>query len=102
MAEPAGFVGREGELSRLLGALGGDARLVLVGGDAGVGKTRFVAEGMARAVAAGMVMIRGECLPLSGTLPLHPVADAVGDLGSWQGGRLLAAALEAAPDYVRD
>ena len=32
MAEPAGFVGREGELSRLLGALGGDARLVLVVG----------------------------------------------------------------------
>ena len=38
-----GFVGREGELSALLGALGGDARLVLVVGDAGVGKTRFAA-----------------------------------------------------------
>jgi hypothetical protein len=30
-------------------AVGGDARLVLVVGDAGVGKTRFVGEGMARA-----------------------------------------------------
>jgi DNA-binding CsgD family transcriptional regulator len=99
---PAGFVGRESALSRLLGALGGDARLVLVVGDAGVGKTRFVAEGMARAAAAGVVMVRGECLPLSGTLPLHPVADALGDLGRLLGGRLLAAALEAAPDYVRD
>jgi len=90
-------VGRESELSRLLGALGGDARLVLVVGDAGVGKTRFVAEGMARAAAAGTVMVRGECLPLLGTLPLHPVADALADLARWQGGRLLAAALEAAP-----
>jgi ATP-dependent Clp protease ATP-binding subunit ClpA len=54
-----GFVGREAELSRLLGALGGDARLVLVVGDAGVGKTRFVTEGIARAEAAGMVMVRG-------------------------------------------
>ena len=99
--EPA-LVGRESELSRLLGALGGDARLVLVVGDAGVGKTRFVAEGMARAAAAGTVMVRGECLPLLGTLPLHPVADALADLGRWQGGRLLAAALEAAPGYVRD
>ena len=54
----AGFVGREGELSRLLGALGGDARLVLVVGDAGVGKTRFVEEGMARAEAAGMILQR--------------------------------------------
>ena len=63
MTGSVGFVGREGELSRLLGALGGGARLVLVAGDAGVGKTRFVAEGMARAAAAGMVMARGECLP---------------------------------------
>jgi DNA-binding CsgD family transcriptional regulator len=99
--EPS-FVGRENELARLLGALGGDARLVLVVGDAGVGKTRFVAEGMARAAAAGILMVRGECLPLLGTLPLHPVADALADLGRWQGGRLLTAALEAAPGYVRD
>ena len=102
MAGPAGFVGREGELSRLLGALGGDARLVLVVGDAGVGKTRFVAEAMDRAAAAGMVMVRGECLPLAGTLPLLPVRDALGELGRLEGGGLLAAALDAAPGYVRE
>src|SRR6516165_2061388 len=101
MAGRAGFVGREGELSRLLGALGGDARLVLVVGDAGVGKTRFVAEGIARAETAGLVMVRGECLPLSGTLPLLPVADALVELGRRSGG-LLGAALDAAPAYVRD
>src|SRR5215470_10229863 len=66
MAGPAGFVGREGELSQLLGALGGDVRLVLVVGDAGVGKTRFVTEAMDRAAAAGMVMVRGECLRPAG------------------------------------
>jgi DNA-binding CsgD family transcriptional regulator/tetratricopeptide (TPR) repeat protein len=102
VAGPAGFVGREGELSRLLAALGGDARLVLVVGDAGVGKTRFVAEGMDRAAAAGMVMARGECLPLAGTLPLLPVADALGELGRLEAGGLLAAALDAAPGYVRE
>jgi len=102
MAGPAGFVGRGSELSRLLGALGGDARLVLVVGDAGVGKTRFVGEGIARAAAAGMVLLRGECLPLSGTLPLHPVADALGELGRLQDGRLMAAALDALPGYVRE
>jgi predicted ATPase len=72
MAAPAAFVGREGELSRLLAALGGGARLVLVVGDAGVGKTRFAGEGMARAAAAGVVMVRGECLPLVEALLICP------------------------------
>jgi DNA-binding CsgD family transcriptional regulator len=102
MAGPTGFVGREGELSRLLGALGGGARLVLVVGDTGSGKTRFVAEAMGRAAAAGMVMVRGECLPLARMLPLLPVRDALGELARLDGGGLLAAALDAAPGYVRE
>ncbi len=102
MAGPVGFVGRASELSRLLGALGGDARLVLVVGDAGVGKTRFVTEGTARAAAAGMVVLRGQCLLLAGTLPLLPVRDALGELAGPEGGGLLAAALDAAPGYVRE
>lgn len=101
MAGQVAFVGRDGELSRLLGALGGDARLVLVTGDAGVGKTRFVGEGMARAVAAGMVVVRGECLPLVGRLPLLPVASALSELGRLEGGGLLEAGLERAPGFVR-
>jgi DNA-binding CsgD family transcriptional regulator len=101
MAAPVAFVGREGELSRLLAALGGETRLVLVVGDAGVGKTRFVAEGMARAGAAGVVMVRGECLPLAETLPLRPVAAALGELARLDGGGLLEGALNSAPEYVR-
>ena len=83
MAGPVAFVGREPELSRLLGALGGDARLVLIVGDAGVGKTRLVGEGMTRAAAAGMAIARGECLPVAGTLPLLPVASALGGWPGW-------------------
>jgi DNA-binding CsgD family transcriptional regulator/tetratricopeptide (TPR) repeat protein len=75
--------------------------MVLVVGDAGVGKTRFAGEGMARAAAAGMVMVRGECLPLAGTLPLLPVAQALRELGEPTGGRRLEEALTAAPAYVR-
>jgi predicted ATPase len=51
------FVGREGELSRLRGALGGDTRVLLVVGDAGVGKTRFVGEGLRRAARAGVIAV---------------------------------------------
>ena len=102
MAGPVAFVGREGELSRLLAAVGGDARLVLVVGDAGVGKTRFVAEGMTRAAAAGVVLVRGECLPLAKTLPLLPVTAALGELARVDGGGVMEAALDAAPGYVRE
>ena len=101
MGGPVAFVGREGELSRLLGALGGGARMVLVVGDGGVGKTRFAGEGMARAAAAGMVMVRGECLPLAEKLPLLPVAAALGELSRLDGGRRLEAALAITPPYVR-
>jgi DNA-binding CsgD family transcriptional regulator len=101
VAKPAAFVGREGELSRLLSGLGGDARLLLVVGDAGIGKTRFAAEAMARAAADGLVTLRGDCLPLASTLPLLPVAAALGELSALDRGTLLAAALDAAPEYVR-
>jgi DNA-binding CsgD family transcriptional regulator/tetratricopeptide (TPR) repeat protein len=102
MAPPVVFVGRDGDLSCLLAALSGGVRLVLVVGDAGVGKTRFVGEGAARAAAAGAVMVRGECLPLAEMLPLLPVAAAAGELARADGGGLVAAALDAAPGYVRE
>jgi DNA-binding CsgD family transcriptional regulator len=101
MAGAGVFVGREGELSRLRSALGERARLVLVVGDAGIGKTRFVAEGLRRAAAGGMVAVGGGCLPLAEKLPLLPVADALDGLSRLDGGALFEAALAAAPDYVR-
>src|SRR5215467_10919384 len=102
MAGPVAFVGREIELSRLLVAVGGGARLVLVVGDAGVGKTRFVREGMARARAAGMVTVRGECLPLAEAVPLLPIAAAVGELARVDDGGLVARSLDEVPGYVRE
>ena len=101
MAGPVRFVGRDGELSQLLHALAGDARVVLVVGDAGVGKTRFVSEGMLRREAAGMTVVRGDCPPVVRTLPLLPLVSALGDLAGRNEGDLMAAALDAAPGYVR-
>jgi predicted ATPase len=76
-------------------------RLVLVVGDAGIGKTRFVGEGLSRAAAGGMVAVGGGCLPLSAKLPLLPIADALGELARLGGGAPFEAALDAAPAYVR-
>ena len=101
MAGVAGFVGRERELARLGAVLGGDTRMVLVVGDAGVGKTRFAVEGMRQAAADGLVSVWGRCLPLAEKLPLLPVGDALGELSLLDGGRLLEAALAVVPEYVR-
>ncbi len=90
-----------GELSRLRAVVGGDARLLLVMGDAGVGKTRLVTEGMRRVAVDGVVSIWGGCLPMRETLPLLPVADALGELCRVDGGDLLEAALAMTPHYVR-
>src|SRR5262245_11649473 len=101
MAEWGAFVGREGELSRLQSALAGRVRLVLVIGDAGIGKTRFVSEGLSRASADGMLTVGGGCLPLAGKLPLLPVGDALGELSRLDGGAPFDAALTAASEFVR-
>jgi tetratricopeptide (TPR) repeat protein len=101
MAGPGVFVGREGELSRLRSALGERARLVLVVGDAGIGKTRFVSQGLAQAAAGGGSVISGGCLPLAEKLPLLPVGDALAELSRVNDGEPFSAALAAAPAYVR-
>ena len=97
----AGFVGRRGELARFRRALAGQARLLLVVGDAGVGKTRFVTEAMRAAAADGRITAWGNCLPLADKPPLLPVAQALGELSRREDGQLLAAALDAAPAYAR-
>jgi DNA-binding CsgD family transcriptional regulator/tetratricopeptide (TPR) repeat protein len=94
------FVGRQPELSRLGAALGGAARLLLVVGDAGVGKTRLVAEGLRPAAAGGLTVVTGGCLPLAEKLPLLPVMDALGELSRIEDGRVLEAALAMTPPYV--
>ena len=102
MAGPGGFVGRSRELSRLQAALGGDTRLLLVVGDAGIGKTRLVAEGMRLAAAKGTVSLRGGCLPLAEKLPLLPIREALDELRRVEdGGRVLETAFAAAPPFVR-
>ena len=94
MAGWGAFVGRERELSRLQSALAKRTRLVLVVGDAGIGKTRFVAGVLSRRRRWDAHDQWG-CLPLAEKLPLLPVADALGELIRLDGGAPFEAAITA-------
>ena len=95
------FVGREAELSSLRASLHEGARLLLVVGDAGIGKTRLVAEGLRDADAERRRSVWGACLPLAERLPLLPIAEALDALSRQEGGVPFERALARAPEYVR-
>ncbi|MDX2166547.1 MAG: BREX system ATP-binding domain-containing protein [Deltaproteobacteria bacterium] len=75
------FVGREQELERLLHELdlaaGGQPRLVLVVGEAGIGKTRLLRELQVRAHQRGVTVCAGRGYD-EFTVPFLPVLDALG------------------------
>jgi DNA-binding CsgD family transcriptional regulator/tetratricopeptide (TPR) repeat protein len=76
------FVGRVEELqilgSALVRAATTEPAVVLVGGEAGVGKTRLVAELTARCTADGTRVLAGGCVPVGGDgLPFAPIMEAL-------------------------
>jgi ATP/maltotriose-dependent transcriptional regulator MalT len=79
------FVGRRDELAVLTDALGragdGEPQALLVGGEAGVGKTRLLEEFLAAARESGAVTAVGGCLELGADgLPFAPFATALRSL----------------------
>lgn len=76
------MVGRDREEAVLDDALdsarAGGVALVLVEGEAGIGKTTLVEAWLAR-VGASAIVLRGGCDELGRDLPLQPVADALSD-----------------------
>jgi predicted ATPase len=82
MLHPAGrtpFVGRERESRVLTEALAriraGDGGAVLVAGEAGIGKSRLIAELRLSAEAGGVVVLRGACFEPDRAVPYAPFAD---------------------------
>ncbi|GAA2399017.1 helix-turn-helix transcriptional regulator [Streptomyces viridochromogenes] len=81
------MIGRSPELARLSGVLerarAGDARAVLVAGDAGVGKSRVLGEAAGLAAGAGMTVLTGHCVDLGDVgLPYLPFTEVVGTLAA--------------------
>src|SRR5450432_2147110 len=84
-APSVAFVGRVAELDRLDAALAAlrerGAATVLVGGDAGMGKSRLIEEFCARARTNGALVAVGACTPAEGGgLPYGPVVGVLRDV----------------------
>jgi DNA-binding CsgD family transcriptional regulator len=75
------LVGRNAEFARLLtlldDAASGHAVVALIGGDAGVGKTRLVTEMTRLAAGQGFTVLSGHCAELGESVPYLPLADAL-------------------------
>jgi DNA-binding CsgD family transcriptional regulator len=104
--EPRALVGRGVELERLETVLGLEAgqptvTAVLLAGDAGVGKTRMLAELRPRAIAAGWRVVVGHCLNFGDSaLPYLPFSEVFGRLVE-QAPDVAESVVKASPDVAR-
>jgi class 3 adenylate cyclase len=77
------LVGRDAELSALedslLSALRGEGGVVVLGGEAGLGKSRLVSELMSRAQRIGCAVMFGTCSEADIALPYLPFVEAIGN-----------------------
>jgi DNA-binding CsgD family transcriptional regulator len=75
------LIGREHELGRLVAALdqaaAGEPVVALVSGDAGIGKTRLIAELAVLAAGREFTVLSGRCAELGDSVPYLPLADAL-------------------------
>ena len=86
------FIGRTPELDRIRALLdeaaSGGGRTLLVGGELGVGKSRFVREAATLPEAAPFRLLAGRCLGSAGSLPFAPFREALRGVTSVSGGDL--------------
>ena len=97
-APPPRIAGRGAELAVLRDHLDGGGGLLVVTGEAGIGKSTLV--DAASALTAHVAV--GRCLPLSTEVPLMPVVELLRSIHDADGGRWLGEALSACPAYARD
>src|SRR4051812_6726027 len=79
---PSALVGRERELAtlreRLVSALAGHGSLVLIGGEAGIGKTALAETLCREAAERGALVLVGRCYDLTETPPYGPWVELLG------------------------
>ena len=93
------IAGRRGELAAVRRHLETGTGLLLVTGEAGIGKTTLVTAG-GESVRPDRLVVTGHCLPLSTEIPLLPFAEALRQVHAIDGGRLFTKAMATCPEYV--
>src|SRR3989440_9314370 len=72
-------IGRTAELTALHllleRAKSGKGQVVLLSGEAGIGKSRLVAEAKTYATAQGFLLLQGQCFPTDRSCPYAPLLD---------------------------
>jgi tetratricopeptide (TPR) repeat protein len=104
---PPEFVGRERELAALTQALAGEPTVVLVEGEAGIGKTRLIKEFLASPAGQHLSALVATCPPFRQPHTLGPIADAVRQAATGRIRDLKLSALAGAlrplfPDWATD
>jgi tetratricopeptide (TPR) repeat protein len=93
------IAGRGAELNVVRRHLESGSGLLLVTGEAGIGKTRLCASAAALA-SPEVTVLTGHCLPLSTEVPLLPVADVLRDVYDVDDGQWLKEAMADCPEFV--
>ncbi|MEU4066767.1 AAA family ATPase [Streptomyces wedmorensis] len=83
IARPRAFVGRSAELRTVVEAVEARPAVVLVAGEAGIGKSRLLAEAGTVLSSDGVRVLTGGCHPLREPLPYGPVIDALREISPW-------------------
>ena len=94
------IAGRRDELTAVRRHLETGTGLLLVTGEAGIGKTTLVAS--VTGTVDGAFIAAGSCLPLSSEVPLLPVADLMRAVHEHDGGQWLEETLMQCAPYVAD
>src|SRR6516162_8006549 len=73
------LIGREADLAALQAlveqAKRGEEQVALIGGEAGIGKSRLVAETKTYAAGQGFVLLQGNCFQADSAFPYAPLLD---------------------------
>lgn len=92
------IAGRTNELATVRRHLESGTALLVITGEAGVGKTTLVS---AAVVSAEVFVAVGHCVPLSTEVPLLPIVEALRVIHTSDAGQWFTQALDGCPAYVR-